>query len=200
MLYKIVRKLLQWLFKVVFRCEISGVEHIPLSGGLIIAANHASNWDPPMAAVFVLRPVCFMAKQELFSVPVFGQIIKRLHAFPVKRGAGDRGAIKAALQILKTGDCSGLFPEGTRSHDGKMHKPEAGIAFIAAKANVPVVPTALIGAADIFGEKEKFPKLKIRYGIPMTFQGNPADRDELQAFSQQIMDEIKKMIVFEQHK
>jgi len=200
MLYKIVRKLLQWLFKVVFRCEISGIEHIPLSGGLIIAANHASNWDPPLAAVFALRPVCFMAKQELFAVPVLGQIVKQLYAFPVKRGAGDRGAIKTALQILKKGDCLGLFPEGTRSHDGKMHKPEAGIAFIAAKAKVPVVPTALIGAADIFGEKTKFPKLRISYGMPMLFQGNPADRDELQVFSQQIMDEIKKMITIEQNK
>ena len=200
MLYKVVRKLLQWLFKVVFRCKIAGVENIPLSGGLIIAANHTSNWDPPMAAVFALRPVSFMAKQELFSIPVFGQIITRLYAFPVKRGAGDRGAIKTALQILKKGECLGLFPEGTRSHDGKMHKPEAGIAFIAAKAKVPVVPTALLGAADIFGKETKFPQLRISYGMPMVFQGNPADREELQAFSQQIMDEIEKLIEIEQNK
>jgi len=193
-LYSIIRFFLDVFFTVLFRCEIIGKENIPASGGMIMAANHQSNWDPPLAAVFATRPVSYMAKQELFDIPVFGSIIRSLHAFPVKRGAADRNAIKTALQILAQEKCLGLFPEGTRSKDGKIHKPEAGIALIAAKAKVPVVPTALLGTEKMFSKTDFLPKLRVIYGEAMFFTGDIKDKEALQAFSQEIMDRIAEMI------
>ena len=194
MLYSIIRFFLDVVFKLLFRCEILGRENVPAEGGLIIAANHQSNWDPPLAATFATRPVSYMAKQELFDVPVFGSIIRSMYAFPVKRGAADRNAIKTALQVLAQKKCLGLFPEGTRSKDGEIHKPEAGIALIAAKAKVPVVPTALIGTDKMFGKAVFFPKLRVIYGEPLLFTGDIKDKESLQAFSQEIMDRIAQMI------
>lgn len=194
MLYSTIRFFLDAVFKLLFHCEILGRENIPTEGGLIIAANHQSNWDPPLAATFATRPVSYMAKQELFDVPVFGSIIRSMYAFPVKRGAADRNAIKTALQVLAQKKCLGLFPEGTRSKDGKIHKPEAGIALIAAKAKVPVVPTALLGTDKMFGKDVFFPKLRVIYGEPMLFTGDIKDKEALQAFSQEIMDRIAQMI------
>lgn len=194
MIYGVLRFSLDNFFKLLFRCEVSGTEHLPPTGGMIMAANHQSNWDPPLAATFATRPVSYMAKQELFEIPVFGPTIRSLHAFPVKRGAADRNAIKTALQILKQGNCLGLFPEGTRSRDGRIHKPEAGIALLAAKANVPVVPTALLGTAQMFSKGCLFPKLRVIYGEPLFFSGDPKDKEALQQFSQEIMDRIGKMI------
>lgn len=194
MLYSIIRFFLEALFTLIFRCEIKGKENIPPVGGVIMAANHQSNWDPPLAATFATRPVSYMAKQELFDVPVLGRIIRSLHAFPVKRGAADRNAIKTALQVLAQQKCLGLFPEGTRSKDGEIHKPEAGIALIAAKANVPVVPTALLGTEKLFGKEAFLPKLRVIYGEPMFFTGDIKNKEALQAFSQEIMDRIAEMI------
>lgn len=193
-LYALLRAVLSLLFRTVFRCQVEGQDNIPRQGGVIIAANHVSNFDPPFAATFVPRHVCFMAKEELFKVPLLGQAIKMLRAFPVKRGASDRSAIRTALTILKDGHCLGLFPEGTRSRDGKMKRPEAGLALIAAKANVPVIPTAVIGTGRILSGGCFLPKLTVKYGKPIYFQAETADKAAFQAFSEKIMEEIQKMM------
>lgn len=182
------------VFLWLFRCEVSGVENIPRQGGVIIAANHLSNWDPPIAAAFIPRHVHFMAKQELFDVPLFGAIIRKLHAFPVRRGAADRTAIKSAIKLLTEGQCLGLFPEGTRSKNGELRKPEAGLALIATKAQVPVVPTAVIGTNRIFSNGSFFPKVKIIYGKPLHIDDGALDKAVLQSFSEQVMLNIDKLI------
>ena len=181
-------------FKFFFRANIIGRENLPAKGGVILAANHMSNWDPPLLATFLARPVSYMAKQELFEVPVLRQIIRSCYSFPVKRGAADRGAIKAALQALKEERCIGLFPEGTRSRDGKVHQPEAGVALLAAMGKVPVVPAAILGTDRIFSWGSFFPQLTVIYGAPLFFEGKRNDKETLQMFSQKIMEEIVKMI------
>lgn len=190
MLYAILKIIFQIYFKLFFRAEIMGTENMPKEGAVILAANHMSNWDPPFLACFLHRPVSYMAKVELFENPVFGAAITSCHAFPVKRGAADRGAIKAAVQVLKEERCLGLFPEGTRSRTGEMHKAEAGVALIAAMAGAPVVPAAIVGTEKIFGKEGLFPKLKIAYGKPMVFEGNRKSKEDLEKFSQAVMDEI----------
>ena len=132
MLYTILRIIFAIFFQVLFRAKTYGKEHLPSEGPVILAANHMSNWDPPLLATFLPRPVSYMAKIELFEHPIFGAAIRRCHAFPVRRGAADRGAIKAAINVLKQGRVLGLFPEGTRSKDGKLHKAEAGVGLLAA--------------------------------------------------------------------
>lgn len=193
MIYFILRVIFCTFFKLLFRAEIIGKENLPREGAAIVAANHMSNWDPPLLACFLPRPVGYMAKEELFENPVFGGIIRRAHAFPVKRGAADRGAIKTAVQVLKTGHCLGLFPEGTRSRTGQMKKAEAGVGLIAAMTDAPVVPAAIIGTDRIFANGGLFPKLRVIYGKPLRFTGDRKDKEELAAFSQSVMDEIGRI-------
>lgn len=194
MLYKIVKVIFHIIFGILFRPKVVGRENVPMEGAMIMAANHVSNWDPPIAGTYMPRPVAYMAKEELFTPAIAGAIISSLYAFPVKRGAADRAAIKTALSILKQGLCLGVFPEGTRSKDGKLHKAEAGVALLAAMSKAPVVPVALINTNRIFQNGGLLPQLQIIFGEPMYFEGKHNDKAALEEFSQKIMKNIEKLI------
>ena len=183
------------VFGILFRPQIIGKENIPASGGFILSANHVSNWDPPVLATFIDREVFYMAKEELFKNPVFSAAIRKLHAFPVKRDAADKNAIKNAVKILKGGGCLGIFPEGTRSKTGKIGKAESGVSLIAAMTNVQIVPAAIINTDKIFSAEIKFPRLAVIFGKPINFTGNPKNKDELANFAQEIMNEVAKLKV-----
>ena len=193
MLYELLRIIFIALFKLVFRVQVEGTENLPKEGRVILAANHMSNMDPPLVATFLPRPVSYMAKKELFEIPIFKNIITACHAFPVKRGAADRGAIKAALQVLKQERVLGVFPEGTRSRNGKLRKAESGVALLAAMSGAPVLPAAIIGTDKIFANGGLLPKLRVIYGKPMSFQGEKGDREALETFTAEIMAEIGRM-------
>ncbi len=165
-----------------------------MEGGIIMAANHLSNWDPPMVGTYMPRPVAYMAKEELFKPAIAGAIISNLYAFPVKRGAADRAAIKTALGILKQGLCLGVFPEGHRSKDGKMGKAESGVALLAAMGKVPVVPTAIINTNRIFQNGGLLPQIKIIFGEPVYFQGKHNDKEALSEFANDIMYRVQELI------
>ena len=181
MLYAMLKIIFQLLFRIVFRARVIGAENLPQQGAVILAANHMS------------RHVAYMAKEELFEHPVFGAAIRACHAFPVKRGAADRAAIKTAVEVLKLGHCLGLFPEGTRSRTGKMRKAEAGVGLIAALTGAPVVPAAILGTDKIFANGGLLPRLTVIVGRPRTFTGDRRKKEELAAFSQGILDEIARM-------
>lgn len=183
-LYRILHVIFPALFRLLGAKDF-GAENMPQEGGVIVAANHMSNWDPPFLASFLQRPVSYMAKQELFEIPIFGTVIRWLFAFPVRRGAADRSAVKAAVKELRAGRCVGIFPEGTRSKDGEVHKFGAGVALLAAMSGAPVVPAAIMGT-------DKMKLLKVAYGEPLRFEGK-ADREALDAFSQKIRKEIIKL-------
>ena len=189
-MYNIGVILFKFIFKNFFKCQIVGVENIPSTKGVIIAANHISLWDPPLIGTFLPRKINFMAKEELFDIPIIGYIIKRLNAFPVKRGTADRVAIKKAISLLKSGECLGLFPEGTRSKDGKLGEAEAGMALIAIKADVPVVPTAVIIKKNKFWGNE----IKLIFGKPIKYQPNEDGKSGMQEFTDEIMREIGKLM------
>ena len=189
-MYNIGVILFKFIFKNFFKCQIVGVENIPSTKGVIIAANHISLWDPPLIGTFLPRKINFMAKEELFDIPIIGYIIKRLNAFPVKRGTADRVAIKKAISLLKSGECLGLFPEGTRSKDGKLGEAEAGMALIAIKADVPVVPTAVIFKKNKFWGNE----IKLIFGNPIKYQPNEDGNIVMQEFTDEIMREIGKLM------
>ena len=196
MLYAILKVVFSTFFRVLFRAEIIGAENIPRDGAIILAANHLSNWDPPFLACFLERQVSYMAKQELFDIPLFGTAIRHCHAFPVKRGEADRSAIKNAVAILKKGRCLGLFPEGTRSRTGELGKAEAGVGLIAAMTGAPLVPAAISGTAEIFGANGKgkiFPKVILNIGEPMKFVGNRKDKAALEKFSNDVMKRIAEL-------
>ena len=193
MLYRFSQIVFRLLFYTVFRTRVYGRENIPKEGAVILAANHASNIDPPLMASLIERPVSYMAKIELFENPIFGAAIRRCHAFPVKRGASDRGAIKAAVTVLKEGHMLGLFPEGTRSKTGELQKAEAGIALIASMTGAPIVPVAILNSHRIFANGGLLPQLRIMYGAPISFQGDRKSKEALDAFSAEIMAHIKRM-------
>ena len=193
MLYIFLQIVFRLLFYTVFRTRVYGRENIPKEGAVILAANHASNIDPPLMASLIERPVSYMAKIELFENPIFGAAIRRCHAFPVKRGASDRGAIKAAVTVLKEGHMLGLFPEGTRSKTGELQKAEAGIALIASMTGAPIVPVAILNSHRIFANGGLLPQLRIMYGAPISFQGDRKSKEALDAFSAEIMAHIKRM-------
>ena len=193
MLYRFLQIVFRLLFYTVFRTRVYGRENIPKEGAVILAANHASNIDPPLMASLIERPVSYMAKIELFENPIFGAAIRRCHAFPVKRGASDRGAIKAAVTVLKEGHMLGLFPEGTRSKTGELQKAEAGIALIASMTGAPIVPVAILNSHRIFANGGLLPQLHIMYGAPISFQGDRKSKEALDAFSAEIMAHIERM-------
>lgn len=194
MFYTCLKIVFQIIFGILFRPIVRGRENVPKTGGVIMAANHLSNWDPPMAGTYMPRPVAYMAKEELFKPAAAGAVIRALYAFPVKRGAADRSAIKTALGILKQGLCLGVFPEGTRSRDGKLGKAESGVALLAAMGKVPVVPTAIIGTNKIFQNGGLLPRIKIIFGEPLYFEGKHNDKEALNAFAAKIMSSISAMI------
>ena len=195
MFYKLLMCLFQILFGILFRPAVSGKENVPMDGPVIMAANHLSNWDPPFVGTYMPRPIAYMAKEELFKPAICGWIISQLYAFPVKRGAADRAAIKTAIVILKQGLCLGVFPEGHRSKDGKLGKAEAGVSLLAAMSKAPVVPTAIIGTNKIFANGGMLPKLQIIFGEPMFFEGKHNDKAALEDFSKKIMENIEKLII-----
>lgn len=177
----------------IFDFTLGHQERIPSEGPVIFAANHQSFWDVPLLATYVDRPVSFMAKEELFKVPVFGSIIRNLHAFPVRRGASDKSAIKKALKILKSGECMAIFPEGTRSKNGKLGKVGAGVSLLASISKAAVVPVAIVGTRDIFGEKF-LPKVAVLYGEPMIYDSEHTDKQALNDFSADLMEKIQYML------
>ncbi|MDD4721737.1 MAG: lysophospholipid acyltransferase family protein [Acidaminococcaceae bacterium] len=193
MWYRFVQVFFHIIFKILFRFEIIGKENIPKNGPLIVASNHASLLDPPLVGTASTRKVCFMAKEELF-VPVLGELYRSLGAFPVKRGASDRTAIKWALQLLKTGKVLGIFPEGTRSKTGKLGHAGSGTLGMAGKFRVPIIPTAIIGS-NLKMQKSLWPKIKVVFGKPIYFPEDRAvDKELLQEMTDKMMQEIGQML------
>ncbi|MEM8604260.1 MAG: lysophospholipid acyltransferase family protein [Cyanobacteria bacterium P01_H01_bin.121] len=174
------------ILHVYFRGRIYGAEHVPQQGPVVVVSNHASDFDPPILSCCVRRPVAYMAKAELFQVPVFKQAISLYGAYPVKRGASDRQALKSAIAYLHQNWATGIFLQGTRTPDGRITNPKLGAALIAAKAQAPLLPVCLWGTHRIVRKGQYLPKpipLTIRIGEPIPPPAS-SDRADLQAVTQ----------------
>jgi 1-acyl-sn-glycerol-3-phosphate acyltransferase len=176
------------IFKPWFRIEAIGVENIPKEGPVLLCANHIHNFDPIAVGIMAPRPVHYMAKEELFKVPVLGGIVRRCNAFPVKRGFSDREALRTGLKILKDGEVFGLFPEGHRSKTGELGKGLAGAGFFALRSDAQVVPCAVIGPY------KSLKKLKIVYGEPIPMEEMKQAKASAEEVTELIMEEIHKLI------
>jgi len=191
-LYRISRVFLAALFTSYNRWEVSGREHVPRTGGVLLVANHTSYADPPIVGTASPRPVNFMAKAELFHIPVLSWFIRHTHAFPVQRGKADSGALRRAVRLLKQGKVLLVFPEGTRSHDGCLKEFEMGAAFVALSAHAQVVPVGIDGADRLLppGIPFLFPgKLRVRFG-PALDLANLWERRRSRDALQQAADEM----------
>ncbi|MEM8639230.1 MAG: lysophospholipid acyltransferase family protein [Cyanobacteria bacterium P01_G01_bin.54] len=190
--------LLKWsvvapLFRVYFQGQIVGLEQIPTRGSVVVVSNHASNFDPPLLANALQRPVAFMAKAELFKIPVFATAIRLYGAYPVKRQQADRRAIQTALNMGQQGWAIGVFLEGTRTSDGRVHRPKRGAALLAAKLQAPLLPVCLWGTEKI--EQGGFPQrtpVTVRIGPPITAP-TTTQRDELEQVTRHCAKQINAL-------
>ncbi len=145
MLFIIFRFLSFLAIKLIFPIEVYGREHIPKTGGFILAGNHASYLDPVVLGSMCPRYMYFMARHDLFANPLSSWFLSKLHAFPVKRNSADISALKKAIRLVKKGEGLLLFPEGSRQVEGISSNPQSGIGFLAAKINAPVIPALIRG-------------------------------------------------------
>lgn len=172
-----------------------GAKNVPQRGPLVVVSNHASDFDPPILSSCVGRPVAYMAKEELFEIPILKQAIQVYGAYPVSRGAADRSAIRSALKYLEAGWATGLFLEGTRTPDGRITDPKLGAALVAAKAKAPLLPVSLWGTQHIFKKGSALPRpvpITVRIGEVIDAP-NSTDRQELQSVTQQCAAAIKAL-------
>lgn len=186
-LYSIGR-FLCWVFlSLFFRVEVKGRENIPAEGPVLICSNHMSNLDPPLVGSFIKRKLHFMAKEELFNKKLFGSLLTKLGAFPVKRGTGDRQALRKGLGILKEGHVMCLFPEGTRSKTGEIREGLSGSGFFALRSKAVVVPALITGEYKLFG------KVTLIYGEPIDFETVRREKKSATEATEIIMKSIQKI-------
>lgn len=165
-----------------------------LRGGMLFVANHQSFLDPMLVGQAVPRSMSYLARSTLFEVPVFGSIIRGVHAHPVKRGAADAQALKTVIRLLRGGESVLMFPEGTRTHDGSLGAFKSGAAAIAIRCGVPVLPVAIEGAYECWPRTRLLPRparVAVAYGRPRATNGRDAD-----ALMRQLKEDIHDMQCF----
>ena len=184
--YRAIRGLLWLLIGGWCGFRTLGRENVPEAGPLIVACNHVSNLDPPCLGVGMPRPVTYMAKKELFAIPVLGPVIRRLGAFPIDRSRGDIASIKTAIGVLERGTCLGIFPEGGRNVDGSK-EAQMGVALLASLSGAAVVPAYVSGTSHA-----KFrSRVTVVFGEPIRFEpGRKARRDDLAKWTEELMSRI----------
>lgn len=179
--------------KLSFGYKVYGKVNIPKKGGVIVAPNHASYLDPIFVGIGSHRLLNYIARETLFRNFFFGNFIRIVGAFPIKRNFQDLGAIREAIKRLKKGNPVLIFPEATRTIDGNLQPVKGGISFLAHSADVPVVPVYIKGSFYVWPKGAKGIKLapvSVYFGEPMYFKGESKD---YQAFADKIMENIAKL-------
>jgi 1-acyl-sn-glycerol-3-phosphate acyltransferase len=189
-LFWAARNTIHGVSRVLWRVQVRGVENVPRSGPLIVACNHRSYLDPPVMGSFVPRRISYMAKKELFDIPVLGAAIAAVGAYPVDREGSATAAIKRSVEILRAGGCIGIFPEGGRNLEGEKEARQ-GVALLASLGKAPVLPAAIVGT----DRASKLGQIKVAYGSPLMLPaGRKATRDDLANFTQEVMGAIGALV------
>jgi len=186
----------RWLARLFFGFRVIHRERVIQTGPVILAVNHQSFLDPPLAGNACDRAIYFLAKKSLMNVPILGWLLPKLNVIPVNLDGIDRSALKALIRILGAGGCALVFPEGTRTPDGALQPALPGVGLVIAKTRAPVVPMRIFGAYDawpIHGKIHLWRKITIVVGEPIHF--SEADvagdgKDRYARLSQRVMDAI----------
>ena len=175
MLYAILKPIAVALMRLFFRLEIVSPGLVPATGPVLIVSNHVSVLDPPFVGASAPRPLFFMAKEELFRIPLLGRLIRALNARPVRRDGSDTRALKAALAQLEEGRALLVFPEGTRGEEGQpLREGKAGVGMLAVLSGAPVVPVYVSGTGAALPRGRSLPRptrVRVTFGPPLTFKG-----------------------------
>jgi 1-acyl-sn-glycerol-3-phosphate acyltransferase len=201
--YGTLRAFLTPFLMILFRPKVKGLRNVPASGPLIIASNHLSFSDSIFMPLVVPRKVTFLAKSEYFTSPGPKGLLKKLTFIalgqvPVDRSGGRRSeaALITGLQVLSEGKCLGIYPEGTRSPDGRLYKGRTGIARLAIESGAPVVPVAMFDTEKIQPTGQVIPNIQrvgMTFGEPMYFDGDSTDLAYLRVVTDQIMNRIQEL-------
>ena len=178
MLYRALKPVAVALMRLLFRLEVHGREQVPAAGPLLLVSNHVSLLDPPIVGGASPRDLHFMAKEELFGIPLLGWLIRRLNARPVKRDGSDGRALKTALRLLREGRALLVFPEGTRGVEGRLGEGKPGAGMLAVMSGAPVVPVHVSGSGRALPAGRVVPrpaKVRVRFGPPLHFKAAGAE-------------------------
>jgi 1-acyl-sn-glycerol-3-phosphate acyltransferase len=187
--YRVIRGGCRLILQLIWRFRAIDAGRVPADGAVILACNHVSYFDPVVLGVGVWRPVTYLAKKELFALPVLGPVITGLGAYSLDREAGGVAAVRAALRALKDGRCIGIFPEGGRNRDGTA-SDKGGAALLGALSGAPVVPAAIAGTRHPM----RFGQIRVIYGEPLRIERQrKADGDDLEKWTAEIMRRVRAL-------
>jgi 1-acyl-sn-glycerol-3-phosphate acyltransferase len=200
--YRIGWQFFRVMFGTYFRWRVFGAENVPVQGGVILASNHASFLDPPLVGSGLNRDINYLARESLFRFPGIGALLRSWNSVPVDREGGGAKGLKIILDRLLAGGGIILFPEGTRSKDGKLLPARSGIGLTVIKSAAPVVPVRVFGTFEAYGRHLKIPRphrVTVKYGKPMDFaalraEAKTCDKPRLKEIYQQVADEIMAAI------
>lgn len=191
-----------FLFSTYFRRRAYNAERVPAQGSVILAANHASYLDPPLVGSGLNRSINYLARENLFRFPVVSNILRSWQVVPVDRDGGGAKGLKAILDRLLAGGAIIVFPEGTRTRDGRLNPVRSGIGLTVIKTSAPVVPVRVFGTYEAYGPHLRFPRpyqVTVKYGMPMRFdelraEAKTCSKVRLKEIYQQVANEIMAAI------
>jgi 1-acyl-sn-glycerol-3-phosphate acyltransferase len=193
LMHHLIARLMRLWFRLYGRWTVIGLENVPMTGPLLVVANHVSDLDPFLgwSAIYVRRRMWGIAKVELWANRASAYLMACIGAIPVKRNTADRTMIRTVLDLLARGEAVGLFPEGTRSPDGRLQPAQPGLALLAEKSGAPILPVALLGTYEMLPRGRKRLRrvpLKVVFGKPMAFPTEGSREERLAAIMQAIAD------------
>lgn len=198
MLYGILKPLAVLVMRLWFRLEVRGTEHVPAAGPVLLVANHSSLLDPALVGGAAPRRLCFMAKAELFRVPLFGRLIRALNARPVRREGASAQALREALDALRSGQALLVFPEGTRGDEGDIRPAKPGAGMLAVMSGATVVPVYVSGSGRALPRGRLVPrpaKVVVRFGPALSFAVAPDDsrRERYREAAEEMMRAVARL-------
>jgi 1-acyl-sn-glycerol-3-phosphate acyltransferase len=205
-LYWIIKAILTPVLRLVYRVRVEGRDHVPSQGPVILAANHRSFMDSLFLPLVIRRRVTFVAKAEYFDDKKTAWFFRGVGQIPIRREGGSAGerALASATDVLEQGQVFGIYPEGTRTRDGYLHRGHTGVARLALRTGAPIVPVGMIGTDEINPIGRKLPRLfrtvSIRFGSPITadrYAGREQDPLVLRQLTDEVMFELRQLSGYE---